>query len=95
MKPDKVDHYLNKRKEREARLVSAEESSGSQEYGQIPNRSPASEESNKLNYPQASPRSKDSSRKVTPGPINQAAIDHLQPLRKVESSFKMIDMKIQ
>ena len=50
MKPDKVDHYLNKRKEREARLASSEEGSGSQDYGQIPNRSPASEESNNRNY---------------------------------------------
>ena len=92
MKPDKVDHYLNKRKEREARLASAEESSGSQEYGQIPNRSPASEESNKLNYQQASPRSKDSSRKATPSPLNQAANNHVQPPRKVESQIVQNDL---
>jgi len=82
---------LNKRKEREARLASSEETSGSQEYGQIPNRSPASEESNKINYTQVSPRSRDSSRKATPSPKHQAAIDHVQPPRKVESQIVQND----
>ena len=48
MKPEKVDFYLNKRKEREKEKKSEEEveggSSGSQDVEQLPNRSPASEE---------------------------------------------------
>lgn len=47
MKPEKVDFYLNKRKEREKEKKSEGEagSSGAQEVEQLPNRSPASEES--------------------------------------------------
>ena len=47
MKADKVDHYLNKRKESEARSAITEEESVNKDHGQSPNRSPASEESNK------------------------------------------------
>ena len=48
MKPEKVDFYLNKRKEREREKKNEEEgeagSSGSRDLEQLPNRSPASEE---------------------------------------------------
>ena len=48
MKPEKVDFYLNKRKEREREKKSEEEgeggSSGTRDVEQVPNRSPASEE---------------------------------------------------
>ena len=48
MKPEKVDFYLNKRKEREREKKSEEEgeggSSGTRNVEQLPNRSPASEE---------------------------------------------------
>ena len=45
MKPEKVNHYLNKRREREARLAALEEEGGDGSERQIPNRSPSSEES--------------------------------------------------
>lgn len=49
MKPEKVDFYLNKRKEREKEKGREEEveagSSGTRDVEQLPNRSPASEES--------------------------------------------------
>jgi len=81
MKPDKVDHYLNKRKEREARLAVADESPRSQEYEQIPNRSPASEEQTRVkpNSIQSSPRSLDISRKATPSPVNQRTSECIPP----------------
>ena len=44
MKPDKVDFYLNKRKERGEELVSDGKTDYSPSYYQAPNRSPASEE---------------------------------------------------
>ena len=48
MKPEKVDFYLNKRKEREKEKKSEEEAEGGTSRGrdveQLPNRSPASEE---------------------------------------------------
>ena len=67
MKPDKVDHYLNKRKEREARLVNDED------HGQVPNRSPSSEE---LNI-QTSPRH------TTPSPVNKRSLDQISQIGKI------------
>ena len=61
MKPDKVDHYLNKRKEREARLANEED------HGQEPNRSPASEDLNT----QTSPR------RTTPSPVDKIFLNQL------------------
>jgi len=83
MKPDKVDYYLNKRKEREARVTGPDESPGSQEYEQIPNRSPASEEQTRIknNYSQSSPRLMDSTRKATPSPVNQPITDPITTAR--------------
>ena len=67
MKPDKVDHYLNKRKEREARLANEED------HGQVPNRSPSSEE---LNI-QTSPRH------TTPSPVNKRSLDQISQIGKI------------
>ena len=62
MKPEKVDFYLNKRKEREREKNAGEESrvSGgsphSSEPEQFPNRSPASEESTRVRSASVSPK---------------------------------------
>lgn len=62
MKPEKVDFYLNKRKEREREKNAGEESrvSGgsphSLEPEQFPNRSPASEESTRVRSASVSPK---------------------------------------
>lgn len=79
MKPDKVDYYLNKRKERECRVTNNETSPGSQEYEQVPNRSPASEEQTrvKTNYTQSATRPVEDTRKTTPSPVNQPINDNI------------------
>ena len=64
MRPDKVNHYLNKRKEKEARLANEKDN------GQVPNRSPSSE---KLNI-QTSPR------QTTPGPLNKRCLDQISQI---------------